>query len=127
MRLLHAKPAKADFDHLVVHPASSGRRPTNHPGVRSPPARRQFGNPIHPLLAEVLAGNLGIMVYQEDVSRVAMALAGMSSDTEADGLRKIISKKDRELKSLTFVTALSAEPPPGALLRRQVGAVGDDA
>jgi DNA polymerase-3 subunit alpha/error-prone DNA polymerase len=35
------------------------------------------------------------MVYQEDVSRVASALAGFSP-AEADGLRKVLSKKDRE-------------------------------
>ncbi len=34
------------------------------------------------------------MVYQEDVSRVAVALAGFSH-AEADGLRKVLSKKDR--------------------------------
>jgi DNA polymerase III alpha subunit len=34
------------------------------------------------------------MVYQEDVSKVAMALSGFSS-SEADALRKIMSKKDR--------------------------------
>ncbi|CAB5172214.1 Error-prone repair homolog of DNA polymerase III alpha subunit (EC [Olavius algarvensis associated proteobacterium Delta 3] len=35
------------------------------------------------------------MVYQEDVSKAAVSLAGFS-DAEADGLRKILSKKDRE-------------------------------
>ena len=43
----------------------------------------------------VLDETFGIMVYQEDVSRVAMALAGFSH-TEADRLRKVMSKKDRE-------------------------------
>jgi DNA polymerase III alpha subunit len=49
-------------------------------------------DPIHPLLADVLDETFGIMVYQEDVSRAAKALAGFS-DAEADGLRKIIAKK----------------------------------
>ena len=37
------------------------------------------------------------MVYQEDVSRVAVALAGFSH-ARADGLRKVLSKKDKELR-----------------------------
>ncbi len=37
------------------------------------------------------------MVYQEDVSRVAVALAGFSH-AQADGLRKVMSKKDKELQ-----------------------------
>jgi DNA polymerase III alpha subunit len=40
----------------------------------------------------VLDETFGIMVYQEDVSRAAKALAGFS-DAEADGLRKIIVQK----------------------------------
>ena len=52
-------------------------------------------NPIHPLLADVLAETFGIMVYQEDVSQAVRALAGFSH-AEADRLRKILSKKDRE-------------------------------
>ena len=35
------------------------------------------------------------MIYQEDVSRVAVALAGFSH-TEADGLRKVMARKDRD-------------------------------
>ncbi len=42
----------------------------------------------------MLEETFGIMVYQEDVSRAAVALAGFSH-AEADGLRKILSKKDR--------------------------------
>jgi error-prone DNA polymerase len=41
------------------------------------------------------------MVYQEDVSRVAIDLAGFPID-EADRLRKILSKKDRDLKLPDF-------------------------
>jgi DNA polymerase III alpha subunit len=37
------------------------------------------------------------MVYQEDVARVAMALAGFTPE-QADGLRKIMAKKDRHAK-----------------------------
>ena len=45
----------------------------------------------------MLEETFGIMVYQEDVSRAAVALAGFTH-AEADGLRKILSKKDRDLQ-----------------------------
>ena len=52
---------------------------------------------MHDKLGDVLDETFGLMVYQEDVSRVAVQLAGFSH-ARADGLRKIISKKDREHK-----------------------------
>jgi len=51
--------------------------------------------PWHPLLKEILEDTHGIMVYQEDVTKVAMALAGFSVE-DADQLRKVISKKHKE-------------------------------
>jgi DNA polymerase-3 subunit alpha/error-prone DNA polymerase len=94
MRLLHQKAAKGDFEHLVIH--SSIIRPAANEFIQEYLRRLHGGrwDPIHPLLADVLDETFGIMVYQEDVSRAATALAGFS-DAEADGLRKIISKKDR--------------------------------
>lgn len=50
---------------------------------------------IHPKLEEVLDENHGLMVYQEDVSRAVMAIANFNA-TDADRLRKIISKKDKQ-------------------------------
>jgi error-prone DNA polymerase len=50
---------------------------------------------IHPKLEEVLEENHGLMVYQEDVSRAVMAIANFNA-TDADRLRKIISKKDKQ-------------------------------
>ncbi len=86
-----------DFEHLVIH--SSIIRPAANDYIREYIRRLHGGpwDPIHPRLAEVLEETFGIMVYQEDVSRVAVALAGFSH-AEADGLRKILSKKDRELQ-----------------------------
>jgi DNA-directed DNA polymerase III PolC len=46
----------------------------------------------HPKLKEVLSETYGIMIYQEDVLKVAHAIAGMSLG-EAEGLRKCMSKK----------------------------------
>jgi DNA polymerase III alpha subunit len=89
------KPAVGDFDHLVIH--SSIIRPAANDYIQEYMRRLHGGSwdPIHPLLADVLDETFGIMVYQEDVSRAAKALAGFS-DAEADGLRKIIAKKDRQ-------------------------------
>ena len=95
MRLLHQKAGSGDFDHLIIH--SSIIRPAANAYIQEYLRRLHGGSwdPIHPLLADVLDETFGIMVYQEDVSRAAVALAGFS-DTEADGLRKIIAKKDRQ-------------------------------
>lgn len=51
--------------------------------------------PLHPLIGPILKETCGIMVYQEDVTKVAMALADFSVE-DADQLRKIISKKHKE-------------------------------
>ena len=95
MRLLQQKTGKGDFEHLVIH--SSIIRPAANEFIREYVRRLRGGDwePIHPLLEDVLDETFGIMVYQEDVSRAAVALAGFSH-AEADGLRKILSKKDRE-------------------------------
>ena len=50
----------------------------------------------HPDLEEILAETNGLMIYQENIMRVATLVAGFSM-TEADDLRKACSKKDREM------------------------------
>ncbi len=47
---------------------------------------------LHPKLESVLNETFGVMIYQEDVIKVANAIAGMSL-SEADSLRKCMSKK----------------------------------
>jgi error-prone DNA polymerase len=93
-RLLQQKTGVGDFEHLVIH--SSIIRPAANALIREYVRRLRGGpwQPAHPLLADVLAETYGIMVYQEDVSRAAVALAGFS-DVDADGLRKVMAKKDR--------------------------------
>ena len=97
MRQLQKKTRVGDFEHLVIH--SSIIRPAANRYIQEYVRRLHGGtwDPIHPLLADVLDETFGIMVYQEDVSRTAVALAGFS-DAEADGLRKILSKKDRAFR-----------------------------
>ncbi|TLY36300.1 MAG: DNA polymerase III subunit alpha [Nitrospirae bacterium] len=83
------------FEHLVV--VSSLVRPAAISFVHAY-IRRAHGmpyTPLHPVLNDVLAETHGIMVYQEDVTKVAMALAGFSLN-DADQLRKIISKKHKQ-------------------------------
>ncbi|HRP09155.1 MAG TPA: hypothetical protein PLL69_11785, partial [Gemmatimonadales bacterium] len=48
--------------------------------------------PLHPSLADTLAGSFGVMVYQEDVVNVAHDFAGLDL-AAGDGLRKSLSKK----------------------------------
>jgi DNA-directed DNA polymerase III PolC len=52
----------------------------------------------HPLLAEVFADTFGIMLYQEDVIRAAMAVAGLDA-TAGDGLRRQLGKRRAETKN----------------------------
>ena len=104
--------------------ASSGRRPTSTSASTSAACTAAPWTPLHPLLTEVLAETYGIMVYQEDVSRVAMALAGFSH-AEADGLRKILSKKDRELQLPDYPGASGRAPGRSGVADEQIAAVWD--
>lgn len=97
MRLLQQRAATGEFEQLVLQ--SSIIRPAANDFVREYIRRLRGGawQHIHPQLAGVLDETFGLMVYQEDVSRVAVALAGFSH-ARADGLRKVMSKKDRQLR-----------------------------
>ncbi|WP_084456668.1 DNA polymerase III subunit alpha [Desulfogranum mediterraneum] len=99
-RLLQRKARTGDFDHLVIH--SSIIRPAANTFIREYLRRLHGGDwqPLHPLVGRVLDESYGIMVYQEDVSRVAVQFG--FSHVEADGLRKIMSKKDRQRKLKDF-------------------------
>ncbi len=57
---------------------------------RDPERRKQ----AHPVLAEILAETYGVMVYQEDVLKIAHFFAGLSLE-EADILRRGMSGKKR--------------------------------
>ncbi|MGE4545498.1 MAG: DNA polymerase III subunit alpha [Pedobacter sp.] len=82
------------FEHLVM--ASSIIRPAANNFIREFVAR-MHGKPwrhLHPLLEPILGETYGLAVYQEQITQIAMALAGFSA-SEGDKLRKIISKKDK--------------------------------
>jgi error-prone DNA polymerase len=97
MRLLQKKAGSGDFEQLVLQ--SSIIRPAANEFVREYVRRLHGGTwkPLHEKVGDVLDETFGLMVYQEDVSKVAVNLAGFSH-SRADGLRKVLSKKDRELR-----------------------------
>jgi len=47
---------------------------------------------LHPKLADILGDTYGVMLYQEDILKVASAVAGMTLE-EADSLRRAMTKK----------------------------------
>ena len=97
MRLLQKKSRMGDFEHVVIH--SSIIRPAANEFIKEYIRRLHGGGykPVHPLMDNVLDDNFGLMVFQEDVSRVAVSFAGFSH-ADADGLRKILSKKNKKQK-----------------------------
>ena len=100
-RQLLTKMRTGDYENLVI--ASSIIRPAANKYIQTF-VKRLHGaayTPMHPLIESTLAETFGVMVYQEDVSRVAIALAGFPI-VDADRLRKILSKKDRDLKLPDF-------------------------
>jgi DNA polymerase III alpha subunit len=68
------------------------------PSASSPPLEWH----LHPELEEVLHETHGVMIYQEDVLRVAHVLAGMSLG-EADSLRRSMSGKMRSAEAMALV------------------------
>ncbi len=98
MRQLQRKAGKGDFDHLVIH--SSMIRPAANSYIREYVRRLRGGayDPLHPALRHTLDETYGIMCYQEDITKVAMELAGLSL-AQAEGMRKALGQK-RPLKPL---------------------------
>ncbi|MGI9190358.1 MAG: DNA polymerase III subunit alpha, partial [Longimicrobiaceae bacterium] len=91
---------KADrFDDLTATNALIRPGPLDM-GMDAVYIRRKLGQEAvsypHPDLAEVLEPTYGVIVYQEQVMRIAQLLAGLSL-AEADVLRKAVGKKDAAL------------------------------
>jgi error-prone DNA polymerase len=83
------------FEHLVM--ASSIIRPAANRFIREFVARMRgkAWRHLHPALTPILDETYGLAVYQEQITQIAMALAGFSA-SEGDQLRKIVSKKDKQ-------------------------------
>ncbi|MEW6712151.1 MAG: DNA polymerase III subunit alpha, partial [Candidatus Riflebacteria bacterium] len=97
MRGLLAKLGCKSFSELIA--ASSIIRPgVAESGMMQEYIRRHLNprdyRPVHPMLGEILKETYGIMVYQEDVMKVAHCLAGFTL-AEADVLRRAMSGKER--------------------------------
>ena len=97
-RLLCQKSKSDTFELLVLN--TSIIRPASNRYINTYLERLHGApyEPPHPILRDVLAETFGVMVYQEDVVNVCVALAGMDV-SEADGVRKSLTKK-RPLKEL---------------------------
>lgn len=92
MRQLQVKTGAGDFEHLIIH--SSIIRPAANAFINDYVKRLKGApyRPLHPVLDELLSETYGIMCYQEDVTKAAVAIAGFDI-AKADGLRKALSKK----------------------------------
>ena len=100
-RQLQQKAGAGDFEHVVIH--SSIIRPAAHRLINEY-VRRLHGESwesIHPRLDEILSETFGIMVYQEDVMKVAHHLAGFPIE-DADELRRVLSKKHKKKRLREF-------------------------
>ncbi|HTR20242.1 MAG TPA: DNA polymerase III subunit alpha, partial [Gemmatimonadales bacterium] len=120
-RLLCQKSRSDTFDLLVLN--TSIIRPASNRYINTYLARLHGApyEPPHPILRDVLAETFGVMVYQEDVVNVCVALAGMDH-AAADGVRKALTKK-RPLKELR---GYEEQFRAGAAARGVAPAVTDD-
>jgi DNA-directed DNA polymerase III PolC len=99
MRQLQKKTGRGDYEHLVIH--SSIIRPAANIYIHEY-VERLRGKPWEPLLpemGEILKDSYGIMCYQEDITRIALEIAGMPLG-EADEIRKVILRRDRVRRKL---------------------------
>jgi len=112
MRQLQRKAGRGDFDHLVIH--SSMIRPAANRYIREYVRRLKGGawEPLHPALMHTLDETYGIMVYQEDITKVSMEFAGFTV-AQGEDLRRVLPKK-RPTKPLS---AHREEFVAGALAR----------
>lgn len=93
MRLLQRKTRTGEFERLVVH--TSIIRPASNEWIDEyvDRFRGKAYSPLDPALDRQLTETFGILVYQEDVAKAAILLAGFDP-ADADRLRKVLSKKD---------------------------------
>lgn len=101
-RQLQKRVGKGDFETLVIH--SSLIRPAAYHWVDTYVKRARGEEvfvPSHPVFANLLSDSHGVLIYQEDVVRVAMDLAGWDHE-EADALRKLLGKPDCSRKLPDF-------------------------
>jgi len=102
MRQLQKKAGAGDYEHIVIH--SSIIRPAANKYITQfikRCYRHEPWEPLHPRLAGIFSETYGVLCYQEDVSKAAIALAGFD-ECSADALRKILAKKNKAAKLAEF-------------------------
>jgi len=121
MRQLQKKTGHGDYEHLVIH--SSIIRPAANIYIREY-VERLRGKPWEPLLpemGEILKDSYGIMCYQEDITRIALEVAGMPLG-EADEIRKVILRKNKIRRKLElkdkFYEGLRRRSVPEEIIER---------
>ncbi|HUX08373.1 MAG TPA: DNA polymerase III subunit alpha [Acidobacteriota bacterium] len=95
MRSLMAKLQVADFELLTAASSVIRPGPSDSGMMRSFVERHRGREPVrhlHPKMESLLGETHGVMIYQEDVIRVAHAVAGMSM-ADADRMRRSMTKK----------------------------------
>ena len=95
MRSLMAKLGVADFELLTAASSVIRPGPSDSGMMKSFVERHRGREPVRyldPRLEELLGETYGVMIYQEDVLRVAHAVAGMSM-ADADRMRRSMTKK----------------------------------
>ncbi|HQO77445.1 MAG TPA: DNA polymerase III subunit alpha, partial [Thermodesulfobacteriota bacterium] len=94
MRRLLRMADQGDYHHLIA--LSSIIRPAANRFILEYVRRLKGGawKPLHPAIEEILAETFGVMVYQEDIARIAMMIAGFS-EAEADMFRRIVTGRIR--------------------------------
>ena len=92
-RILQQRVGRGDYEHLTIH--SSLIRPAANRWVDAYVSRTKGEpyEPVHASLDDLLSESYGVLVYQEDVMRVAQGMAGFTYK-QADKLRKALGKKD---------------------------------
>ncbi len=99
MRQLMRRLAPTSFDDIAALVALYRPGPLSenvHNDYADRKNARQSVSYDHPDLEEILSETYGLMIYQEDIMRVATTVAGFSM-SEADDLRKACSKKIRKM------------------------------
>lgn len=102
MRQLQQRVGKGDFETLVIH--SSLIRPAAYRWVDRYVKRsrgEEAWEPADPVFSHLLSESHGVLIYQEDVIKVGVELAGWSHH-EADQLRKLLGKPDCEARLPLF-------------------------
>ncbi len=124
MRQLQQRVRKGDFETLVIH--SSLIRPAAYRWVDRYVKRARGEEafvPSHPVFEALLSDSYGVLVYQEDVIKVCVALAGWTHH-RADQLRKVLGSPDTQAEKLPI---FEAEFRGGATARGVPPEVADEA